>query len=170
MKKLFLTLAFGSFLGLQAQNYEISTLRIGDFKLYQSKTEADKIAKKTIDENSDWEHPDTVNYFGENIEIVIADNYISQENPSVKSVYSLKTKSKKFRTKSGMGVGNTRDELLDTYRNYPNFHVTRYPDPNNPNIVESYFSLDDNDAASYLSFKMENNVVTEISVGINEGC
>lgn len=38
-------------------------------------------------------------------------------------VYGLSTTSSKFKTKSGMGVGSTKAQLLSTYKDYPNFSV-----------------------------------------------
>ncbi len=82
------------------------------------------------------------------------------------------TKSAKFRTKSGIGVGSTKDELIVAYKNYPNFSVHQGWDDNGENRSKtiSYFNLSDSDAATQLSFKLENNIVTEVSVYINEGC
>lgn len=69
-----------------------------------------------------------------------------------------------------MGVGNTRDELINTYKTYPNFEVNQYKNPEDPSKTEAYFTLDDIDAGTYLTFKMENNVVIEVNIVINEGC
>ena len=170
MKKIILVFALAVSGIMAAQNFEISTLRIGDFKIFMPRTEAEKIAKKTLKETTDWEKPEKVNYFGETVEILTFSNYVGENQPSQIAVYTLKTKSKKFRTKSGIGVGNTRDDLINAYRNYPNFSVSQYKDPESLGKVESYFSLDDFDAGTYLSFRMENNIIVEVTVSVNEGC
>ena len=87
-------------------------------------------------------------------------------------IYSLSTKSKKFRTKSGMGVGSTKDQLIDAYRNYPNFSVSQMWDEKTEkqSSAMSSFVLTDNDAGTYLSFTLTNNIVTEVSIYMNEGC
>ncbi len=153
-----------------AQNFEISTLRIGDFKIFMDKPSADKIAGKSLDPKADYEVMNKVNYHGETVEVLFMNRYESESKPDVLSLYVLKTKSSKFKTKSGMGVGNTRDELLKAYKDYSNFQMISYDDPENKNQKESYFTLSDHKAGTYLSFKMLNNKVVEVSVGIDEGC
>ena len=71
-----------------------------------------------------------------------------------------------------MGVGNTKDELIEAYKNYPNFSVSQGWDDKGEKLSNtiSYFNLSDNDASTELSFKLENNVVVEVSIYINEGC
>ncbi len=153
-----------------AQNFEISTLRIGDFKIFMPKTEADKIAKKGLQTFEDYEKTNKVSLNGENVDVTLMDQWIDDNKPMQKQIYALKTKSSKFKTKSGMGVGNTRDQLIETYRNYTNFEVHQYKDENSKTDIKSFFTLKDYDAGTYLTFVMENNIVVEIMVGMNEGC
>ncbi|MEN5309893.1 hypothetical protein ABE425_20605 [Chryseobacterium cucumeris] len=83
----------------------------------------------------------------------------------------MTTTSKKFKTKSGIGVGSTRDDLINTYRSYANFSVRPDWDSNGKPIKDAgYFNLEDSQAGTLLSFKFVNNIVTEISVYLNEGC
>ncbi|MEF9477634.1 hypothetical protein OWR28_07835 [Chryseobacterium sp. 1B4] len=83
----------------------------------------------------------------------------------------MTTTSKKFKTKSGIGVGSTRDDLINAYRNYPNFSVRPDWDKNDKPVKDSgYFNIEDSQAGTLLSFKFVNNIVTEISVYLNEGC
>ena len=155
---------------ISAQNFEISTLRIGDFKIFMDKPSADKIAGKSLDPKADYEAMNKVNHHGEMVEVLFMDRYESENKPNIISLYVLKTKSPKFKTKSGMGVGNTKDELLKAYKDYSNFRMSSYDDTENKNQKESYFTLSDYQAGTYLSFKMMNNKVVEVSVGIDEGC
>lgn len=170
MKKLSIFLFLGFCQLFFAQNFEVSTLRIGDFKVFMPKTEADKIAKKALQTFEDYEKTNKVSLNGENVDVTLMDQWVDENKPMQKQVYSLKTKSPKFKTKSGMGVGNTRDQLIDTYRNYANFEVHQYKDENGKNDKQSFFTLNDYDAGTYLTFVMENNIVVEIMVGMNEGC
>ena len=172
MKKVLL--AFGLILGfisISAQtNFDLTTLRIGAYTLKMNVYEAEKLAGKTLP-ITDYDKPVKVNYYGEVINLNIFESYVDEKNPNVKNVGSLSTTSKKFRTKSGMGVGSTKDELIDAYRNYPNFEYnTGWGDNGKPKKEEGFFSLRDNDASTILSFKLINNVVTEVSVYFNEGC
>jgi hypothetical protein len=71
-----------------------------------------------------------------------------------------------------MGVGNTKNELIEAYKNYPNFSVNQGWEDNSEKTSKtiSYFNLSDLDATTELSFKLENNIVTQVSIFINEGC
>ena len=170
MKKLSLIILIGCYQMAFAQNFEISTLRIGEFKLFTPKTEADKIAKKNLQVFEDFDKTNKVSLNGETVEVSLMDQWVDDKKPMQKQIYTIKTKSPKFKTKSGMGIGNTRDQLIDTYKNYSNFEVHQYKDENGKMEKQTSFTLNDYDAGTYLTFLMENNIVIEVVVGINEGC
>ncbi|REC46848.1 hypothetical protein [Chryseobacterium pennipullorum] len=172
MKKIILfftiTMAFG--LVNAQESFEVSTLRIGPYKVFMPKAEVEKIAGITL-KKSDGEKRNIVKYNGESIQIDLFDNYINEANPSVPSITYMTTTSKKFKTKSGIGVGSTKEDLINAYRNYPSFAVRPDWDKNNKPVKDSgYFTLEDSQAGTHLSFKFINNIVTEISVYLNEGC
>lgn len=172
MKKIISILMFALTFGCMSaqENFEVSTLRIGPFKVFMPKAEAEKLAGTKLT-NSNGEKKNTVKYNGETIQIDLFDNYINEANPSVSSITYMTTTSKKFKTKSGIGVGSTRDDLINAYRNYPNFSVRPDWDDNSKPIKDSgYFNIEDSQAGTLLSFKFINNIVTEISVYLNEGC
>ena len=95
--------------------------------------------------------------------------YLSEAEQNVETIQHLATKSKKFRTKSGMGVGSTKDELLNAYKNYPNYSVNQSWEENESKTT-SFFRLTDIDARTELSFKLVNNTVVEVTIYVNEGC
>ena len=173
MKKLtfLFTLIFFGMISAQ-ENFELTTLRIGAYKIFMKADDAEKLAQKKLQIFEEWEKSNSVSVNGEKIEIKLQNTYISEKEPSKLAIYSLSTKSAKFRTKSGIGVGSTKDELIVAYKNYPNFSVHQGWDDKGENRSKtiSYFNLSDSDAATELSFKLENNIVTEVSVYINEGC
>ncbi len=109
-------LTFG-FMNAQ-ENFEVSTLRIGPFKVFMPKAEAEKIAGIKL-VNSNGEKKNMVKYQGETIQIDLFDNYINEANPSVPSITYMTTTSKKFKTKSGIGVGNTREESYQCLQKLP---------------------------------------------------
>lgn len=154
---------------ISAQNYELSTLRIGEYKIFMKKEVAEQLAKKTFQKFDDYESKNSVNYFGEKIELVGYETYLSETEQNVETIQHLATKSKKFRTKSGMGVGSSKEELLNAYKNYPNFSVNQSWDENESKTT-SYFRLTDVDANTELSFKLVNNIVVEVMIYVNEGC
>lgn len=172
MKKIISFFAFlltFSFMNAQ-DNFDLSTLRIGPFKVFMPKAEAEKIAGTKL-VNTGGEKKNMVKYNGETIQIDLFDNYINESNPSVPSITYMATTSKKFKTKSGIGVGSTRDDLINAYRNYPNFSVRPDWDKSDKPVKDSgYFNIEDSQAGTLLSFKFVNNIVIEISVYLNEGC
>ncbi|PWN63570.1 hypothetical protein C1631_021565 [Chryseobacterium phosphatilyticum] len=163
-----MVLAFG-YMNAQ-ENFEVSTLRIGPYKVFMPKVEAEKIAGVKL-KNTDGDKKNLVKYNGETIQIDLFDNYINEANPSVSSITYMTTTSKKFKTKSGIGVGSTRDDLINAYRNYNSFAVRPDWDEKGKPIKDvGYFTLEDSQAGTHLTFKFVNNIVTEISVYLNEGC
>ncbi|AZA82495.1 hypothetical protein C1637_08125 [Chryseobacterium lactis] len=172
MKKIISLFIFFLALGFTnaQENFEVSTLRIGPYKIFMPKVEAEKIAGAKLN-NTDSNKKNIVKYNGESIQIDLFENYINEANPSVPSITYMTTTSKKFKTKSGIGVGSTRDDLINAYRNYSNFAVRPdWDDKGNPIKDVGYFSLEDSQAGTQLRFKFVNNIVTEISVYLNEGC
>ena len=157
-------------------NFDISTLRIGPFTINMKDKAAEKFTTSKLviyDGPNEYNKGNKVNYTGEIIEIIIMEIWDDEgKKANGYQIYSLSTKSKKFRTKSGMGVGSTKDELIDAYRNYPNFSVNQMWDEKTEKLStsKSSFVLTDNDAGTFLSFTMINNVVTEVNVYMSEGC
>lgn len=173
MKKLtfLFTLLFFA-LNFAQENFDLSTTRIGPYKIAMKADEAEKISGKKLMQYDDWNKNNVVTFQGEKIELKIQNTYISEKENNVSAIYTLSTKSAKFKTKKGLGVGNTKDELIEAYKNYPNFSVNQGWDDKGEKLSKtiSYFNLSDNDASTELSFKLENNVVVEVSIYINEGC
>ena len=167
MKKITLlfTLLFFGVISAQ-ENFELTTLRIGPYKIFMKADEAEKISGRRLQQYDDWDKSNIVIFQGEIIDVKLQNTYISEKENNVSAIYTLSTKSAKFKTKKGLGVGNTKDELIEAYKNYPNFSVNQGWDDK----TISYFNLSDNDASTELSFKLENNVVIEVSIYINEGC
>ncbi|WP_080778207.1 hypothetical protein [Chryseobacterium phocaeense] len=163
-----LILTFG---GITAQDFEVSTLRIGPYKVFMEKTEAEKISGTKL-KMTDGVIKNSVKYNGEQIQIHLFETYISEAKPNVPSIMGLSTTSKKFKTKSGIGIGNTKDDLINAYRNHPSFTVhPAWDDKGEKRLKDTgYFTLEDLDAGTQLSFKFVNNIITEISVYLNEGC
>ena len=158
------------------ENFDVSTLRIGPFTINMKAKEVEKVYKSKLvafTGQDEYYKTNKVNYAGETIEIIISKTSDDKgQYDGGYQIYSLMTKSKKFRTKSGMGVGSTKDQLFEAYKNYPNFSVNQMWDEKTEKFstIRSNFILTDNDAGTLLSFTLINNVVTEISVYLNEGC
>ena len=171
MKKTSLLFLFLISITFSAQNFELSTLRIGDFTLKSTNKDVEKITNAKLKIFEDYNKTNLVKYAGEVVEITINKDYENQDKEAY-NIYTLSTKSKKFHTKSGMGVGSTKNELIETYKNYPNFSVNQMWDEKTEKLstTKSNFILTDNDAGTMLSFTLINNTVVEVSVFYNEGC
>lgn len=171
MKKtimLFLTFLFTA--ANARDNFDLSTLRIGPFHLKMDIVEADKIAGRKI-KSSNSNGLEKINYKGETVMLYVY-GYTGGNNMEARMIGNITTRSAKFRTRSGMGVGSTRDQLIGVYRNFPSFRVyPEWDDNGKPSKTVSYFVLSDSDAGSTLSFKLVNNITVEVSVyPIEGGC
>lgn len=171
MKKIILLLLCLFTFGLiSAQDFEISTLRIGPYRIFMKSDETDKLGPKL--KRTDYELKNLVKYNGETILIAASPDYDNQGKETGKlMITGLSTTSRKFKTKSGIGVGNTKDDVINAYKNYPSYSV--YPgwdDKGNMQKNVCNFILNDSDAGTTLTFKIVDNIVEEMSVYINEGC
>lgn len=150
---------------------ELSTLRIGPYVIDMLQANAEEIAGKKLIPMGDSAVKNAVTYHDEIIEVSLVDLYDTLGNIRGAGIYELSTKSAKFKTKSGMGVGNTKEQLIKTYSNFPNFSVHKgWTEEGEESETESFFRLEDSKASTVLSFRMINNVVVEVSVYRDEGC
>ena len=156
-----------------AQDATLSTLRIGEFKHGMTLSEVQALTEKPLRNGKDEYGNDikVATYQGERITLSglpLVESGATDES----KVYGLSTKSSKFRTKNGLGVGSTKDELFDAYKNYPSFSVGRVWDnkTQKTSTTDTYFELEDGDSGTRLQFEMRNNVVIEVSVYMDEGC
>lgn len=109
---------------------------------------------------------------GQRVYISPAETYNSEADKPV-IVSRIWTRSNRFRTKSGLGVGSTRKELLDAYGYYPRFEVfPEYDSNGKPSKDKATFTLYDTDAETAIQFYMIGNVVWEVRVfkDFGEGC
>lgn len=176
LKKLtFFCLLFFGMIFLSAQNFELSTLRMGDFTINMKDKTVEKIAKTKLPafNGDNYFRSMKAEYFGQPLEINVLQGVTENGEYALEStIYSLNTKSKKFRTKSGMGVGSTKAQLLEAYRNFPNLKVAQvYEDQTDSfSKINCNFILQDFEAGTALNFTLKNNIVVEVTVYVNEGC
>lgn len=175
MKKIIFTtiLLFTTIIITKAQNTELTTLRIGAFKYQMPIAEVKSLSEKPL-KNGKLDYGENIKiaiYKGQEIKLSGLESYVDSVESELK-IYSLSTKSALFKTKSGLGVGSTKEQLLDAYKNYPNFSVGQRWDSktNKRSATETFFDLEDVDAGTHLQFIMENNVVVEVEVYMEEGC
>lgn len=81
MKKLLTTSLVFSCSLFYAQNFDLSTLRIGEFKVYQDKKQAEEVAKKKLILDNGADSYNMVDYYGEKIALYCSTNYFENEYP-----------------------------------------------------------------------------------------
>ncbi|WP_226064264.1 hypothetical protein [Kaistella polysaccharea] len=134
------------------------------------KEDAEKLSKSKFQKTDNYEQRNQVNYYGEKVDITAYEGYAGENQANTETIQVLSTKSKKFRTKSGMGVGSSRNELINAYKDYANFSVNQDWNEKGPSKTTSYFKLGDLDARTELSFKLVDNIMVEVMIYFNEGC
>lgn len=177
MKKL-LSLLFllGALNGVaQEANWNVSTMRIGPFKVHMKEAEAIELARKPLKiptEANEYNGTTIVKYNNELLEVSLSQGYIDEQNQDGVFVSEISTKSAKFKTKSGIGIGSTREELWATYKDFGHIEILKPYDGNGGRIeTDRNFTIYDDEAATSLTFVLRNNKVVEIKVAIAyEGC
>lgn len=159
----------------QTVNWDISTLRIGEFKLMMKESEAVSLARKPLQvpsESDPYQGTTIVKYNNELINVTLGEHYTDVQNGNSMSVTELSTKSTKFRTRSGIGVGSSREELWNTYKDFSRIEIFKPYDTNGERIAtDRNFSIYDEDAGTTLTFVLRDDKVVEIRVSIAyEGC
>lgn len=159
----------------QAVNWDISNLRIGEFKLMMKESDAVALARKPLQvpsESNRYQGTTIVKYNNELINVTLGEHYTDVQNGNSMSITELSTKSAKFKTRSGIGVGSSREELWNTYKDLSRIEIFKPYDADGERIeTDRNFSIFDEDAGTMLTFVLRNNKVIEIRVSIAyEGC
>ena len=177
MKKLFsLLLVLGALKGYaQEPNWNLSTLRIGPFKVHMKEAEAIELARKPLkvpSESNEYNGSTVVKYNNELLEVSLAQGYVDEQNQDGVFVSEISTKSTRFKTKSGIGIGSTREELWAAYKDFSRIEIFKPYDENGKRIEsDRNFTIYDDEAGTMLTFVLRNNKVAEIKVAIAyEGC
>lgn len=169
MKTLLTSLILFLGLNLQAQ---ISTTRMGDIYIGKSKATIEKaIGQKInlIETNNYSGQTIQVKHKGITYELTFANRNINDEPAII--LRELATESTKIKTLSGMGVGNTLDDLWKTYKDY---RIGLYSEWDNETLRDSetdqFFQIFDYDQNTILQFMLKNEKVYKVSILLDEGC
>jgi hypothetical protein len=153
----------------------ITTMRIGIFKLKSTKADIEKILNKKISfkYNPD-DYMDTVKVNYQNADYVLTFTHQYNENnkvPSVYELYAVSSSNTALKTKSGMGIKNTKGAVLSTYdkNDITISNDWNYKEKKNAKDKIQFIYLNDFDASTTLIFTTDNRIVTTVEVRIYEG-
>lgn len=154
-----------------------STGKIGPFKLEMFKKDAEQIISQKIhlSFNKDTYQylPVTVNNNGVEYFLYFVNSY-SFSNADSATIFSISTKDNRVKTLSGLGVGNTKTDLLNTYSDKYDISIfTEYEENKQTNTWvkvpgKRRFSIVDAETGAKLSFILANNIVSEIVLEYDE--
>lgn len=170
MKQLFSGLLLFMAISVWAQ---ISTTRMGDLYIETTKSEIEKKIGQKIqltERKSDFRtgYDAVVTHKGVSYQLYFVSNPGGPAGEGGYLLSEISTQSTQIKTISGMGVGNTLDELWKTYKNY-NIAVTDYY-LNDGDQTERVFEFLDSDTVTTLAFHFKNGKVYKVSLIVNEGC
>jgi hypothetical protein len=178
MKKSFALLVIFLFaiLSLQAQDANvISTMRMGIFKLKSTTADIEKaMGQKIKVKHKEGNYFDTAKIMYNQANYILSFTKRYNENvsaPEVWELYAVSSANTTLKTKSGMGINNTKAELLSTY-DKNDITITNdwdYKEKGNAKDKIQFVTLSDYEAGTTLVFKTEDRVVKSIEVRLYEG-
>jgi hypothetical protein len=156
--------SFSSAMAQDNTNF-ITTLRMGPFKIGSKKEEVEKTANVKL-QISNTNDADTLGlvYNGKKYQLIFQIPYDDETN--IKKLYSVSSKETDLKTKSNMGIGSTKPQLLVAYDKIDMriYNDWNYTEKKNLKDKVRFVQLFDNDNNSILSFTTVDRVVTEVEV------
>jgi hypothetical protein len=162
---------------LQAQDATaiISTMRIGIFKLKSTTAEIEKaMGQKIKVKHKQDNYMDTAKIMYNQANYILSFTKRYNENtsaPEVWELFAVSSTNTTLKTKSGIGINNTKAEILSTY-DKNDITITNdwaYKEKGNVKDKIQFITLNDYDAGTTLVFKTEDRVVKIIEVMVYEG-
>ena len=179
MKKLFLLIAifFQAEFSFCQKSIPFSIESIGPFKLEMRKIEVEKILNKKINiPLTEISIPSAINVTYRHCVLTLEfENREQNENLDSLTLCTIKTKSKNFKTLSGIGIGSTKLDLFNAYSDDYEIFIFQVFEKNN--VTETYYKVKNKntfrvrnyDVNTQLEFSLYKNKVTEIVLQFNEG-
>jgi hypothetical protein len=179
MKKYFYFLVIVLLINSNVQAQEatsfISTMRIGIFKLKSTTAEIEKaMGQKIKVKHKEGNYFDTAKIMYNQAHYILSFTKQYNENataPEVWELYAVSSTNTALKTKSGMGINNTKAEILSTY-DKNDMTITNdweYKEKGNTKDKIQFVTLNDYEAGTTLVFKTEDRVVKSIEVRLYEG-
>lgn len=173
MKKLFPLLLGLLFLSAQAQ---ITTGRMNDIKLNKTQEEIEKTIGQKLKLKSDeydWLSYAEINHKGIQLKLGFVKLTTEEGTAENYTLYEIRTSSPNIKTLSGIGVGNSLDDLWNTYKKDFNLSVWFLWDDDIQDISKKkrMFELTGLEEYTVIRFYLDNDKITEIVVAVSEdGC
>ncbi len=172
---LFIFLVATSHLQAQDATAVISTMRMGIFKLKSTVAEIEKaMGQKIKVKHKEGNYFDTAKIMYNQANYILSFTKRYNENvsaPEVWELYAVSSVNTTLKTKSGMGINNTKAEILSTY-DKNDMTITNdwdYKEKGNAKDKIQFVTLSDYEAGTTLVFKTEDRVVKSIEVRLYEG-
>jgi hypothetical protein len=161
---------------VQAQDVNnISTMRIGMFKLKSTVVEIEKmLGQKLKIKHGVDNYLDTAKVTFDNADYILsfAKKYFENvKAPEVWELFAVSSANTKLKTKSGIGISNTKAEILTAYDklSISIYNDWDYASKGNTKDKIQNIVLSDYDAGTQLTFKTENRIVKSVEVSLYEG-
>jgi hypothetical protein len=152
----------------------ISTLRMGPFKINSYKPDVEKIVgtKLVVVDKDDYYDTAKVVYNNSNYTLVFNKEYNDDTKAPIKMrLVSIISNNTTLKTKSGIGLGSTKAQILAAYDKFDIniYNDYQYKEKKNPKDKIQFIALQDFDAGTQIMFTTDNRVVTQIVVNVYEG-
>jgi hypothetical protein len=179
VKKIFylLFIILGTNFNIQAQdaNTVISTMRIGIFKLKSTTAELEKaLGQKIKVKHKQDNYMDTAKIMYNQANYILSFIKRYNENasaPEVWELFAVSSTNTALKTKSGMGINNTKAELLSTYdkNDITINNDWGYKEKGNVKDKIQFITINDYESGTQLVFNTEDRVTKSIEVRVYEG-
>jgi hypothetical protein len=163
-------------ISLQAQDANvISTMRMGIFKLKSTTAEIEKaLGQKIKVKHKQDNYMDTAKIMYNQANYILSFTKLYNENtsaPEVWELFAVSSSNTTLKTKSGVGINNTKSEILSTYdKNDMTINNDwEYKEKGNAKDKIQFVTLNDYEAGTTLVFKTEDRVVKSMEVRLYEG-
>jgi hypothetical protein len=163
-------------ISLQAQDANvISTMRMGIFKLKSTTAEIEKaLGQKIKVKHKQDNYMDTAKIMYNQANYILSFTKLYNENtsaPEVWELFAVSSSNTTLKTKSGIGINNTKSEILSTYdKNDMTINNDwEYKEKGNAKDKIQFVTLNDYEAGTTLVFKTEDRVVKSMEVRLYEG-
>lgn len=147
---------------------------IGDIKVGMTRTQLEKITGQPVKlvkllKKEDWDR-DTINFIYKDIpyQVILDKDYINEKSAGF-IVYEVKSTGTQLKTKSGIGIGDDKIKIINTYHDYMIQIMPQYEDDFTKSKTRSTIWLHGEDG-KLIVFYLVNNKVTGFSVMFDEGC